>query len=120
MKKFVLGSLMFIPALAFAQVSTAQDVGALTISLINTVLVPVVFALSFLVFIWGIFNYFIAGGSDEEKRDKGKKLLVWGLIGFFVMLSVWGLVNVLVRTAGLDNGRPQPPNAVPGNVPKAY
>lgn len=67
---------------------------------IDYVLVPLVFSLAFIVFLWGIFNFFIAGGADEEKREKGKQFMVWGLIGFFVMVSVWGIVNLMVGTFG--------------------
>lgn len=67
---------------------------------IDYVLVPLVFSLAFIVFLWGIFNFFIAGGADEEKREKGKQFMVWGIIGFFVMVSVWGIVNLLVNSFG--------------------
>jgi hypothetical protein len=73
------------------------------IGFINVVLVPVLFAVAFIVFIWGIFYYFIAGGANEEKRDQGKQLAVWGIVALFVMVSVWGLVNVLVGTFGFGN-----------------
>lgn len=73
------------------------------IGFINVVLVPLLFAVAFLVFIYGIFNYFIAGGANEEKRDEGKKLAIWGIVAFFIMVSVWGLVNVLIGTFGLTN-----------------
>lgn len=76
------------------------------IGFINFVLVPLLFAVAFIVFIYGIFNYFIAGGANEEKRDQGKQLAIWGIIGFFVMVSVWGLVNVLIGTFGLDSRTP--------------
>lgn len=69
---------------------------------IDDYLVPLVFALAFISFLWGIFNFFIAGGADEEKREKGKQLMVWGFVGFFVMVSVWGIVNLLVGTFGFN------------------
>lgn len=67
---------------------------------IDYVLVPLVFALALIAFLWGIFNYFIAGGADEEKRSTGKTFMIWGFVGFFVMVSVWGIVNLLVGTFG--------------------
>lgn len=70
------------------------------ILLIDYVLVPLVFSLAFIVFLWGIFNFFIAGGADEEKREKGKQFMVWGFIAFFVMVSLWGIVNLMVGTFG--------------------
>jgi hypothetical protein len=82
------------------------------IGFINNILVPVVFALAFLMFLWGIFNYYFAGekGDTSKTRDKGKDFILWGVVAFFVMLSVWGLVNLLVDTAGLpyNTNRPTP------------
>jgi hypothetical protein len=117
MKKIAYTALALgLPVLAFAQprVDSVQDAGTFIVSLINNVAVPVIFALAFIVFIWGVFQYFIAGGHNDEKREDGKKLMLWGIIGFFVMVSVWGLVNILVGSVDLDNEGPaELPEAVP-------
>lgn len=112
MKKFgYIGTALAFPLLSFAAVDSIQSGGRLVIDLINNVAVPIVFALAFIVFIWGIFQYFIQGGHDEEKRDAGKQLMLWGLIGFFVMVSVWGLVHILIGTVGLNSSVPTYPTA---------
>lgn len=72
------------------------------IHIINGILVPVIFAVAFIVFIWGIAQTYIISRGDEAGIEKGHKLILWGLIGFFVMISVWGLVNVVVDTFGLN------------------
>ncbi|MEA2701526.1 MAG: hypothetical protein QOE22_235 [Candidatus Parcubacteria bacterium] len=104
-----------VPFFAAAQesVGSVQDAGRFITNIITNVAVPVIFALAFIVFIWGIFLYFIAGGHDEEKRKSGKQLMLWGILGFFIMVSVWGLVNILVGSARLNNDAPsQLPRAV--------
>lgn len=73
------------------------------LTILNTVIVPLVFAIAFIVFLWGVFNYFIAGGANEEKRSEGAKFVLWSIIGFAVMISVWGLVNILVTTFGFNS-----------------
>ncbi len=79
-------------------------------SIINGILVPLVFAIAFLVFIWGVYTYFILGGGNEEKRKEGKNFIIYGIIGFFVMISIWGLVSILVNTFGFGgNSRPPLP-----------
>lgn len=105
MKKFLyVVAALALPALAGAQqVDSLQSLGAFVISFINQVAVPVVFALAFIVFIWGVFQFFIVGGHDEEGKEKGKALMLYGLIGFFVMVSVWGLVNILTGTLDLND-----------------
>jgi len=79
------------------------------ITLINSSLVPLIFALAFLVFLFGVFKYFFSVGANaEENRQKGKQFIFWAVIAFAVMISVWGLVSILVRTVpGLqDQTRP--------------
>jgi hypothetical protein len=73
------------------------------INVINDVLVPLIFAVAFIVFLWGVFKYFILGATDEESRSNGGKLVLYGIIGFAVMLSVWGLVNIVSNTFGLTS-----------------
>ncbi len=116
MKKLGYLSLAFaLPFVASAQQLNGSNIGNLgqsLIALINNVAVPVLFAIAFIVFIWGIFQYFIVGGHDEEKRETGKSLMLWGIIGFFIMVSVWGLVNILRGSFTFDNsvnyGQPLP------------
>ena len=96
-----------LPAITMAQTtaSNISDVGTFIINTINNVLVPVIFAVAFIIFLWGAFWTFIVGANDEEVKTKGKNLMLWGLIGFFVMLSVWGLVNILTGTLSFGNNQ---------------
>lgn len=65
-------------------------------------LIPFIVGLTVFVILWGIFNY-VVHGAEEEKRTEGRQFILYGIIGLFLMLSVWGLVNVLVNTFSLDN-----------------
>ncbi len=114
MKKLALLAAAFaVPAFAFAQtVDSVQSLGTFIMNIINQVAVPVLFAVAFIVFIWGVFQTFILNGGDEEKREGGKSLMLYGLIGFFVMVSVWGLVNILVGSVSLKSNAPNYPQAL--------
>ncbi len=104
-----------LPLVSLAQsVRNVSDAGTLIINTINNVLVPVLFAVAFIVFLWGAFTTFIIGATSDEVKEKGKGLMLWGLIGFFVMVSIWGLVNILTGTISFGNsGGPT------GGTPKA-
>lgn len=121
MKKFVIASLSFLlPAFAFAQSATqpiqsAQALSSWIVDFINNILVPLIFALSFVVFIFGIFRYFIAGAANEEKRKSGRDIMIYGIIGFAVMITVWGLVHLLTGTITLNNNLPSTAN---GQLPQ--
>lgn len=53
--------------------------------------------LSLTFFIAGVFKYVNAGDS-AEKRASGIKIITHGLIALFLAVSVWALVNIMVRT----------------------
>jgi len=82
--------------------SSICGVGDTIIYIINSILVPVLFAIAFIVFLYGIARAYIFSYGDPAKRAEGHKLLLWGLIAFAVMISVWGLVNVVANTFGLS------------------
>ncbi len=109
-----------LPLVSFAQfaqpvsnVRNLSEVGSLIINTINNVIVPVLFAIAFIVFLWGAFSTFILGANSEEVKEKGRNLMLWGLIGFFVMVSIWGLVNILTGTVRFGN------TSGPGTFPSA-
>ncbi len=109
MKKVLAFTSLTLSAFALPLISSAQtlsnvsDVGSFVINLINNVIVPVLFAVAFIVFLWGAFTTFILGANSGEVKEKGKNLMLWGLIGFFVMVSIWGLVNILTGTVTFGN-----------------
>ncbi|MFZ2500652.1 MAG: hypothetical protein WAW90_01540 [Minisyncoccia bacterium] len=103
-----------VPLVSLAAVSNISDVGSFIISTINNVFVPVIFAVAFIVFVWGAFQVFILGQGSDETKEKGKGLMLWGLIGFFVMVSVWGLVNILTGSVSFGNN-----SGITGGTPKA-
>ena len=96
MKKLIIGAGLFLPFLAAAQATDAEGVINTVTEVINNALVPLVLAVAFLVFIWGLYQYFIAGSEEDKKQ--GRQLMIWGILAFFVMLTVFGIVNVLQNT----------------------
>lgn len=112
MKKLAFfGAFLLTPMLAFAQVRDAADLGNLVLGLINNVAIPLLFAIAFFVFLFGVFKYFIAGSGDEENRKKATQMILYGIIGFALMVSVWGLVGLVINT--LDLGSTGVPKITP-------
>lgn len=64
-------------------------------------IVPLLIGLAVVVFIYGVFKYIFAKGG-EDKED-GKSFMLWGIIGLFVMVSLWGFVSILTETFNLNN-----------------
>lgn len=98
-------TVIFLPPVLFAQSVTGGSCGSgmsnvadflcrLTY-LLNKV-IPIVVALGVVYFIWGIVTYVVA--DEEEARKTGRDRIVYGLIGLAVISTIWGLVNILVKT----------------------
>src|SRR4051812_32893723 len=105
MKKIIALLAFFIPAVASAQVIT--DVNSLTNKLTNLgntfIQILIAFAVAYI-----IFNVvrFIMASDDPEKRKPLQGAIIWGIVGLFVILSIWGLVNILRGTFRTDTTNP--------------
>ena len=115
-KLIVLAGLLtgFAPVVALAQVqvigntcsNVAATVGTIEGALcrignILNLIIPVLITLGVVYFIWGVITYVIS--SDEEAKKSGRNRMIYGVIGLAVIVAVWGLVNLLTRTFGVDN-----------------
>ena len=70
-----------------------------------------IIALAIVWFVWNIFRYMIAGNEDDKKA--AKMGMIWGIIGIFVMVSVWGLVGILQSTFGTSGAGASIGNQLP-------
>ena len=74
-------------------------------------IVPILIGLAVFVILWGIFTYITKAG-EEEKRAEAKQFILYGVIGVFIMLSLWGLVSILVNTFNIKQ------EITPDDIPK--
>lgn len=69
----------------------------LTKVLINK-LIPFIIALTLVVFMLGVFR--LVRTDSEDDRKQGRQIISFGIVALFVMVSVWGLVNLLSYSIG--------------------
>jgi len=106
-KKIIPFGLMAMPFAAGA-VESANDLFNLVEEILGK-LAPMLIAVAVIILLVAIVNY-IRAGEEEEKRDKAKSLMIYGIIGLFVMVSLWGLVAILSGTFNLSNDIPDTVN----------
>jgi hypothetical protein len=91
---------VFSPLLSSAQTSTTLfDLFAIVGSLANSA-IPIVLTLGLVIFLWGLVRFMAASGNEQAIAE-GKRLMVWGVITLFVMVSVWGLVAFITQITGV-------------------
>ena len=64
------------------------------VHLVNSAVIPLLYALAFIGFLIGMVRFMFLGG--EENRKKGKEFMLWSIIGFVVLFGVWGFVRIFL------------------------
>ncbi|PIR82633.1 hypothetical protein COU20_01155 [Candidatus Kaiserbacteria bacterium CG10_big_fil_rev_8_21_14_0_10_59_10] len=62
--------------------------------------IAVIFTAGLLLFLWGLIEFLwtLNQGGD---RNKGVQHMLWGVVGMLIMVSVYGIVNLVVNTLGI-------------------
>ena len=119
MKKVILflaGIAPLAPLVALAQNPT-QVIGIATgVKSVLNIVIPIMVTLAVIYFIWGVIKYVIA--TDEEDKKKGKDMMIYGIIGIFVIVAIWGIVFFIGNFLGISTQSGQGP--VLPSVPNVY
>jgi len=86
------------------EVAHAASVGAIIQNFKDAIINPVItilFSLAFLIFVWGVVRFLI-NAEDENERAQGKEHIKWGLVGMFIMAGVFGILNLVLNTLGIQ------------------
>jgi len=113
MKKVILTTLALVPAFAFAQTLGNVETFVRSIGRLVDLALPIVVGIALLAFFWGLVKFIFAQGDETAKAD-AKKIMLWGLIALFVMISVWGLVRFIGTALGVNQGDTITVPTVPG------
>ncbi len=100
---------LMTPMFVFAATDkTFQQIATELIIKTSNYVLTLLVALTVFVFLAGLMKYMFKGQESDEARSSGRKLMLWGIIGIFVMTSIWSLVGLLAGTIGQNQvGVPQ-------------
>ena len=59
--------------------------------------IKIMFAVAFVVFLWGVAEY-IKNSSSSESNTKGRDHMVWGLVGMAIMVSAFAIISIVIGT----------------------
>lgn len=106
MKKVYLASTIF---LLFPLVTHAQNLLLLVVNFvkfINGVLIPFLLGIGFLMFVVNVVRYFVLGSANEEGRDKAKSLAIYSVAAFVLIVTFWGIINLLAGSLDIRSNQP--------------
>jgi len=83
------------------------------ISSIGNALIYLLVGLAVVYIVYFTVQYFIKGQKGDESRRAAGMQILWGIVGLAIILSIWGLVNILMQTFGTSS------TSLPGKLPQA-
>ena len=82
-------------------------------SLILNPIILLLFALSFVYFIYGVVKFLQSDVADKSAgRTEARDAIFWGIVGMLIMFSVYGIIRFVLTSFGIDPSD-IPPNAQP-------
>ncbi len=88
-------AVLLLPTIALAAPNTLKELVALIVGVLNAATTTLI-ALALVAFLFGAaYNMLKAG---ERGSGALRQFLVWGIIILFVMVSIWGILNILQQT----------------------
>lgn len=76
---------------------TFADIIIRLTNLITWAIIPLLTSIGLLYFLYGLV-LFMSNSGNETKRSDGRKYIMYGVAGLFVMTAVWGLVRIFTTT----------------------
>ena len=84
------------PIVTYAALSNFRDLVNFLVVLFNQA-IAVMVGLGVVYLLFGVVKT-IMHADNEQIRSDGRQMMLYGVIALFVIVSMWGLVNVLVST----------------------
>lgn len=104
---FLILSFLFTPSISLAAPANLQNFIAGFITVLGKIIIPFIFFIAFLMFVIGVFRFFILDSHTEEGRTAAKSLVIYSIIFFVFAIIFWGIINLLTTSTGLQ-GEKQP------------
>ena len=65
-------------------------------------IIMLLFALAFVYFIYGVIKFLRSSTGDKgTERIEARNSIFWGIVGMFVMFSVYALIKFVLATFGI-------------------
>ena len=94
------GTALVLPIATFAATRIGDIL--LQVKSLMDLFIPIFVTLGLLYFLVGLTEYILS--SSEGGQTEGRNRIIYGILGLFVMVAVWGLVGVVANTFGIQGG----------------
>lgn len=96
---------MFTDLIPIAYASVDTFIRKVNKFIINPIIV-LLFIIAIVYFVYGLTET-IAKGGDPSARERGRRHMIWGIVGALIMVSAYFIFDVIMGTLGIDNIDPE-------------
>lgn len=82
---------------------TLQQLVVDFVKVATTYVLQIILALTIMMFLYGLMKYMFKGQGSDTARTEGRNLMLWGIIGIFVITAIWSLVAIFATFVGHDS-----------------
>jgi hypothetical protein len=103
---FILFSAGLLPKTGYGQTVNSHNAKTLIESIgsiVSTRLIPLMILLALVYIAYAVFEY-IAEGAESQAKEEKKQKIFWGVIGLFIIVSIWALVAIVANSFGIFAG----------------
>lgn len=99
--------LISIPIIVSAQAPDPAPVNTVLTNFLAllTVVIKILISSAFVVFGWGVVTFILAS-NDQKKIREAKNIILYGIIGIFVLASLGGIIIFFQTYFGIPNNTP--------------
>ena len=112
--KYLVNIIMNFQIIPVAEANIVSLMASINRVIINPLIV-FLFALAIIYFIYGLAKYLLSP-DNEEIRKTSKQHMLWGVVGMFIMVAVFGIMNILLTTLGTKGIKIQNGDYTVGNL----
>ena len=82
---------------------TLQQLVADFVKVATGYVLQILLALTIMMFLYGLMKFMFKGQGSDTARTEGRNLMLWGIIGIFVITAIWSLVAIFATFVGHDS-----------------
>jgi hypothetical protein len=95
-------TIIFAPSFVFAAEGSLSALVPKIGEIVNQ-LIPILSSVVVLVFFYGLIKYVLSAGDDDASK-KAKGYMIRGILGMFVLVTIWGIIGFMQETIGNTEG----------------
>ncbi|MFA5831711.1 MAG: hypothetical protein WC878_07860 [Candidatus Paceibacterota bacterium] len=100
--KVIAAMAFFAPSFAFAEGGSLSALVPKIGDIVNQ-LIPILSSVVVLVFFYGLIKYVLSAGDDDASK-KARGYMIRGILGMFVLVTIWGIIGFMQNTIGNTEG----------------